>query len=79
MATPNARWTNDARQGSAFHELLVLPTLAPNLARPYYTVLGLRTVRNTGTAVINTVQTGKNQTETGQSSLWAIPNGSGRV
>ena len=37
MATPNARWTNDTQQGSAFHELLVLPTLAPNLARPYYT------------------------------------------
>jgi len=37
MATPSARWTNDPRQGSAFHELLVLPTLAPNLARPYYT------------------------------------------
>ena len=29
--------------------------------------VGLRTVRNTGTAVINTVQTGKNQTETGRS------------
>ena len=27
----------------------------------------VRTVRNTGTAVINTVQTGKNQTETGRS------------
>jgi len=37
MAAPNARWTNDTRQGSAFHELLVLPTLASNLARPYYT------------------------------------------
>jgi len=34
MAT---RWTNDPRQGSAFHEILVLPTVAPHLARPYYT------------------------------------------
>jgi hypothetical protein len=34
MAT---RWTNDPRQGSAFHEILLLPTVAPHLARPYYT------------------------------------------
>ena len=31
------RWTNDnPNQGSAFHELVVLPTLAPQLARPYH-------------------------------------------
>ena len=35
MSYPN-RWSNnDPRQGSAFHELVVLPTLAPQLARPY--------------------------------------------
>lgn len=37
MAAPNACWTNDPCQGSAFQELLVLPTLAPQLAHPYYT------------------------------------------
>jgi hypothetical protein len=26
----------DPHQGSAFHELVLLPTLAPELARPYY-------------------------------------------
>jgi len=31
-----ARWNNNPRQGSAFHELVVLPTIAPQLARPYY-------------------------------------------
>jgi len=31
-----ARWNNDPRQGSAFHELVVLPTLAPQLARTYH-------------------------------------------
>jgi len=32
-----SRWTNDnPNQGSAFHELVVLPTLAPQLARPYH-------------------------------------------
>jgi len=31
-----ACWNNDPRQGSAFHELVVLPTIAPQLARPYY-------------------------------------------
>jgi hypothetical protein len=30
------RWSNDnPHQGSAFHKLVVLPTLAPQLARPY--------------------------------------------
>jgi hypothetical protein len=30
------RWSlDDPNQGSAFHELVVLPTLAPELARPY--------------------------------------------
>ena len=30
------RWSNnDPRQGSAFHELVVLPTLTPQLAHPY--------------------------------------------
>ena len=24
------------RQGTAFHEIITLPTLAPNLARPYF-------------------------------------------
>ena len=33
MAT---RWDNNPSQGSAFHELVVLPTVAPQLARPYY-------------------------------------------
>jgi len=33
MAT---RWNNNPRQGSAFHELVVLPTLAPQLARPFF-------------------------------------------
>jgi len=31
------RWSNDdPNQGSAFHELVALPTLAPHLARPYH-------------------------------------------
>jgi len=31
------RWSNDnPNQGSAFHELVVLPTLAPHLSRPYH-------------------------------------------
>lgn len=30
------RWSNDANQGSAFHKLVVLPTLAPHLARLYH-------------------------------------------
>lgn len=35
MSYPN-RWSNnDPHQDSAFHELVVLPTLAPQLARPY--------------------------------------------
>jgi hypothetical protein len=41
--------------------------------------VGLRTVRNTGTAVMNTGHTGEIQTKTGRASNWAIPNGSGRV
>ncbi|TFK59276.1 hypothetical protein BDN72DRAFT_865284 [Pluteus cervinus] len=32
--SPN-RWTPDGPQGSAFHELVILPTVAPHLARPY--------------------------------------------
>jgi hypothetical protein len=31
---PN-RWDGNPNPGSAFHELIVLPTLAPDLARPY--------------------------------------------
>jgi len=41
--------------------------------------IGLRTVRITGTAVMNTGQTGENETKTGWSSIWATPNGSGWV
>ena len=37
MSAPSAHWTNDPHQGSAFHELVILPTLTPNLACPYYT------------------------------------------
>ena len=34
---PMARWSlSDPNQGSAFHELITLPTLAPHLARPYH-------------------------------------------
>jgi hypothetical protein len=36
---------DDPTQGTAFHELLVLPTLAPHLARPYR-VPGTDTVYN---------------------------------
>lgn len=35
LVMPN-RWGNGLRPGSAFHELIVLPTVAPELARPYY-------------------------------------------
>ena len=49
------------------------------LRHPRRRRLGLRTVRIMGTAVMNTGQTGENQTKTGRSSIWAIPNGSGRV
>jgi len=31
---PN-RWDNSPNTGSAFHEIIVLPTMAPDLARPY--------------------------------------------
>jgi hypothetical protein len=30
------RWSIDGNPGSVFHELVVLPTLAPHLARPDY-------------------------------------------
>lgn len=30
------RWSHDGQPGSYFHELVVLPTLAPQLARPEY-------------------------------------------
>jgi len=33
--TRNRTRVDDPAQGSAFHELVVLPTLAPHLARPY--------------------------------------------
>ena len=33
MAT---RWDKNPSQGSAFHKLVVLPTVAPQLARSYY-------------------------------------------
>ena len=33
--TRNCTTIDDPTQGSAFHELVVLPTLAPRLARPY--------------------------------------------
>ena len=55
--------------------------LGTNLFTPYLFLknLGLRTLRTTGTAVVNTGQTGEVQTKTGRASNWAIPNGSGRV
>lgn len=31
---PPNRWTVDAPNGTAFHEIMVLPNLAPHLARP---------------------------------------------
>jgi hypothetical protein len=31
---PNC-WDNNPNPGSAFHELIVLPTVAPDLVRPY--------------------------------------------
>lgn len=31
---PHARFTIDEPDGSSFHELVILPTLAPQLARP---------------------------------------------
>jgi hypothetical protein len=33
MPHPN-RWTADGPNGSAFHEIIVLPTVAPDIARP---------------------------------------------
>ena len=30
------RWSIDGNPGSVFHELVILPTLAPHLARPDY-------------------------------------------
>ncbi|TCD62482.1 hypothetical protein EIP91_006803 [Steccherinum ochraceum] len=35
MSGPRPRWNNDLQPGSAFHEIVVLPALAPHLARPY--------------------------------------------
>ena len=35
MAPHNRTTLNDPIQGSPFHEIVVLPTLAPHLARPY--------------------------------------------
>ncbi|KIL54227.1 hypothetical protein M378DRAFT_19111 [Amanita muscaria Koide BX008] len=35
MALPT-RWSNESPQGTAFHEIVVLPTLAPQLAREYH-------------------------------------------
>jgi hypothetical protein len=32
----NRTTLSDPHQGSAFHELVLLPTLAPELARPYH-------------------------------------------
>ena len=42
-------------------------------------LVGLRTVRITGTAVMNMVQTGDFQAKRGLEFTWAIPNGSGQV
>ncbi|KAG1782520.1 hypothetical protein EV702DRAFT_1192190 [Suillus placidus] len=48
--SPN-RWSNDVpRQGSAFHELVTLPTLAPHLAQPYQ-VPGLNDIMPTSVAI----------------------------
>ena len=44
--TRNRTRLDDPTQGSAFHELVVLPTLAPHLARPYH-VPGTDIVYNT--------------------------------
>jgi hypothetical protein len=41
--------------------------------------LGLCTVCNTGTAIMNTGQTGENQMEMSQVSFWEIPNSLGQV
>ena len=36
LSMAQTRWSlDDPNQGSAFHEIVVLPTLAPHLARPY--------------------------------------------
>jgi hypothetical protein len=36
VSMPNCTALKDPNQGTAFHELVVLPTLAPELARPYH-------------------------------------------
>jgi hypothetical protein len=38
MAPRANRWTDDEPDGSAFHEIIMLPTLAPQLARPQHLV-----------------------------------------
>ena len=52
--------------------------LWPGLIPPSM-LIGLRTVRIIGTAIMNTGQTGEIQTKTGRASNWTLPNGSGQV